>query len=108
VSARRGGRNAVQPFERGPKDVVYIGENEQVDVIARFGPQGGRYMMHCHNLVHEDHDMMHQFWVKPAAGSGQLDEDPMGSRADTQDAGRALRLPPVPGQGPQFPPAVTT
>ena len=23
----------------------------------------GKYMVHCHNLVHEDHDMMHQFSV---------------------------------------------
>ena len=23
----------------------------------------GRYMMHCHNLPHEDHDMMTQFEV---------------------------------------------
>lgn len=51
------------PHERGPKDVVYLGENEKVRVIARFGPQKGRYMVHCHNLVHEDHDMMVQFNV---------------------------------------------
>ncbi|MDP9693816.1 UNVERIFIED_ORG: hypothetical protein J2X79_001368 [Arthrobacter globiformis] len=25
--------------------------------------EGGRYMVHCHNLVHEDHDMMIQFAV---------------------------------------------
>src|SRR5438046_833384 len=29
----------------------------------RFENQQGRYMMHCHNLVHEDHDMMGQFLV---------------------------------------------
>ena len=29
----------------------------------KFGPNLGRYMMHCHNLVHEDHDMMVQFEV---------------------------------------------
>ena len=52
-----------RPEERGPKDVAYIGENEIVRVVARFGPQRGRYMMHCHNLVHEDHDMMTQFQV---------------------------------------------
>ncbi len=51
------------PHERGPKDVVYVGEDETVRVIARFGPQRGRYMVHCHNLVHEDHDMMTQFEV---------------------------------------------
>ena len=54
------------PYERGPKDVVYVGEGETVRVLMRFGPQIGRYMMHCHNLVHEDHDMMVQFEV----GSG--------------------------------------
>ena len=52
----------------GPKDVVHVGENERVRVIAQFGPHAGRYMIHCHNLVHEDHDMMGQFWV----GSGGL------------------------------------
>ncbi|MEA2229128.1 MAG: hypothetical protein QOF04_2758 [Solirubrobacteraceae bacterium] len=58
-------RNGQAPFafERGPKDTAYVGENESVRVIARFGPRHGRYMMHCHNLVHEDHDMMVQFEV---------------------------------------------
>jgi spore coat protein A len=51
------------PYERGPKDVVYLGEGETVRMITRFGPNLGRYMMHCHNLVHEDHDMMVQFEV---------------------------------------------
>lgn len=63
------------PHERGPKDVVYVGENETVRVMMRFGPQRGRYMMHCHNLVHEDHDMMTQFEV----GSGG--DDPRGTLA---------------------------
>jgi FtsP/CotA-like multicopper oxidase with cupredoxin domain len=54
-----------RPEERGPKDVVYIGENETVRVIMRFEHQLGRYMVHCHNLPHEDHDMMTQFRVGP-------------------------------------------
>jgi FtsP/CotA-like multicopper oxidase with cupredoxin domain len=68
-------RNGKPPFayELGPKDVVYVGENETVRVIAQFGPHQGRYMMHCHNLVHEDHDMMAQFQVGPP-GSG---DDPI-------------------------------
>ena len=58
-------RNGVAPFdwERGPKDVVYIGENEKVRVMMRFGPHRGKYMVHCHNLPHEDNDMMTQFSV---------------------------------------------
>lgn len=61
--------NGGQPFawERGPKDVVYIGEDEKVRLLMRFdvtqGSSGGRYMIHCHNLAHEDHDMMWQYQV---------------------------------------------
>jgi spore coat protein A, manganese oxidase len=50
-------------YERGPKDTVYVGENETVRLLMRFGPHRGRYMVHCHNLPHEDHDMMTQFAV---------------------------------------------
>jgi spore coat protein A, manganese oxidase len=66
-------RNGKPPeaYEQGPKDVVYVGENETVRVIMRFDHHEGRYMMHCHNLVHEDHDMMVQFRV-----GSQKDEDP--------------------------------
>jgi FtsP/CotA-like multicopper oxidase with cupredoxin domain len=51
------------PYERGLKDVFYVGENESVRVIGRYGPNTGKYMTHCHNTVHEDHDMMNQFEV---------------------------------------------
>jgi FtsP/CotA-like multicopper oxidase with cupredoxin domain len=54
---------APHPWEEGPKDVVYVGEGEKVRVIMKFENQRGKYMMHCHNLVHEDHDMMTQFQV---------------------------------------------
>jgi FtsP/CotA-like multicopper oxidase with cupredoxin domain len=58
-------RNGKAPFdfEKGPKDVVYVGEGESVRVMMKFTNQRGYYMMHCHNLVHEDHDMMTQFCV---------------------------------------------
>jgi spore coat protein A, manganese oxidase len=63
ILSRTDGRGRVQTYENGPKDVVYLGENETVRLVARFGPHTGRYMIHCHNTSHEDHDMMHQFWV---------------------------------------------
>jgi FtsP/CotA-like multicopper oxidase with cupredoxin domain len=58
-------RNGAPPFafEKGPKDVVYVGEGETVRLLMRFGPEHGKYMIHCHNLTHEDHDMMTQFQV---------------------------------------------
>jgi FtsP/CotA-like multicopper oxidase with cupredoxin domain len=66
-------RNGKAPFawELGPKDVIYVGESEKIRLLMQFGKVGdkdfgvqtGRYMIHCHNLVHEDHDMMSQFSV---------------------------------------------
>lgn len=41
-----------------PKDVFYLGPGETIYVLARFGPHKGDYMFHCHNLIHEDNDMM--------------------------------------------------
>jgi FtsP/CotA-like multicopper oxidase with cupredoxin domain len=64
-----------EPYERGPKDTVYLGEGETVRVIARFGPNEGRYMIHCHNLVHEDHDMMVQYEVG-TGGHDPITADP--------------------------------
>jgi FtsP/CotA-like multicopper oxidase with cupredoxin domain len=68
-------RNGRAPFnyELGPKDVAYVGENETVRAIMRFTHEEGRYMIHCHNLPHEDHDMMTQFRV----GEDRPDNDPM-------------------------------
>ena len=106
ILSRTGKRVGVQPFERGPKDVVYVGENETVKLIAKFGPQAGRYMLHCHNLVHEDHDMMHQFWVEAPDGAAVVDYDPMGSLAADSPGDGSLDLPVIDGVGPQFPPVV--
>lgn len=46
------------PHERGWKDVVDVGPNEKVTVFLHFRDFAGRYVMHCHNTVHEDHAMM--------------------------------------------------
>ncbi|GAA1770043.1 multicopper oxidase family protein [Kocuria aegyptia] len=61
-------RNGRAPFayEKGPKDTVYVGEGETVRLLMKFGPHEGKYMVHCHNLVHEDHDMMVQYRVGAA------------------------------------------
>ena len=66
---------APRPNELGPKDVVHVGENERVRLIMRFGPHQGRYMIHCHNLPHEDHDMMGQFWVGGPGGDDPVYAD---------------------------------
>jgi hypothetical protein len=49
----------------------------------------GKYMVHCHNLVHEDHDMMHQFSVGLAAGATDLNDpikaDPCVDESSTRE-----------------------
>lgn len=52
-----------RPYERGLKDSVFVGVGETVRVITRFTPNKGKYVIHCHVLEHEDHDMMSQFQV---------------------------------------------
>ena len=36
----------------------------QIIFAARYGPHLGNYMMHCHNVVHEDKDMLRAFLVR--------------------------------------------
>ena len=50
----------------GRKDVFTLYEGDEMDVWIRFRDWTGRYVMHCHNTVHEDHAMMVRFdIVKP-------------------------------------------
>jgi spore coat protein A, manganese oxidase len=77
-------RNGLPPraYERGWKDVFILDDFETIRVIAKFGtsieptpgkrPIKGKYMMHCHNLVHEDHDMMTQFEIGSGGDSPKL------------------------------------
>nr|WP_042186346.1 multicopper oxidase domain-containing protein [Kibdelosporangium sp. MJ126-NF4]CEL17219.1 Multicopper oxidase [Kibdelosporangium sp. MJ126-NF4]CTQ91551.1 Multicopper oxidase [Kibdelosporangium sp. MJ126-NF4] len=59
---KRGG-GGPQKRDSGWKDTVDIRPYETVEVLARFDGYRGRYMMHCHNLEHEDMAMMADFIV---------------------------------------------
>ncbi|KAJ3579290.1 hypothetical protein NPX13_g1273 [Xylaria arbuscula] len=60
----RSGDRGVQPYEEhGLKDVVWLAKGETVRLEAHYEPWTGLYMFHCHNLIHEDHDMMAAFNV---------------------------------------------
>ncbi|MBE1591647.1 multicopper oxidase family protein [Nonomuraea angiospora] len=58
----RNGRAPAAP-DAGWKDTVDVRPYEVVDVLARFDGYRGRYMLHCHNLEHEDMAMMADFEV---------------------------------------------
>lgn len=56
---KRDGDFGIQPYEYlSPKDVLYLAPSNTIWTIARFGAHKGDYMFHCHNLIHEDDDMM--------------------------------------------------
>ena len=56
----------VPVHERGRKDVFVLGKNTTMRVFLRFRDFLGKYVMHCHNLTHEDHAMMVRWDVIPA------------------------------------------
>jgi FtsP/CotA-like multicopper oxidase with cupredoxin domain len=51
------------PWERGLKDVVLVYPGERVSVAATFDSYRGRFLMHCHNMVHEDMGMMMNYAI---------------------------------------------
>jgi spore coat protein A len=63
VLDRDGDPNKVNAGEKGWKDTVRVGPGSTVRVITKFTGFTGKYVYHCHNLAHEDHDMMAQMEV---------------------------------------------
>lgn len=63
VQSRHGGRGQVFPWERGWKDTVLLEDGETVEVLIRFDQHAGLYLLHCHQLAHEDNGMMANFEV---------------------------------------------
>lgn len=48
----------VPPHERGRKDVFVLEQTMTIRALMRFRDFHGKYVMHCHNVIHEDHAMM--------------------------------------------------
>jgi FtsP/CotA-like multicopper oxidase with cupredoxin domain len=52
-------------IENSRKDVTQLHPNERVRLFFRFRDWVGKYPIHCHNVVHEDHAMMALWHVLP-------------------------------------------
>lgn len=89
IITRNGRADLVYDYEKGWKDVFYLGPNERMEIAGRYGPHQGRYMMHCHNTVHEDHDMMTQIEV------GKGGNDPINAapryKIPVDDSGKEIK-----------------
>ena len=57
------GIGAPGAYDHGWKDTVDLRPAEEATVLVRFEDYPGRYLLHCHNLEHEDMAMMANFQV---------------------------------------------
>jgi FtsP/CotA-like multicopper oxidase with cupredoxin domain len=55
--------NAPPASEQTKKDVLSLAPDEEVQIFLRFRDFYGKYPIHCHNVLHEDHEMMLRFDV---------------------------------------------
>jgi blue copper oxidase len=63
VLERKGGRNRLIASEKGWKDTVLVMPGEKLRVIMTFPDYTGTFVMHCHNLEHEDDGMMMNYQI---------------------------------------------
>jgi FtsP/CotA-like multicopper oxidase with cupredoxin domain len=64
----RNGRSAPDsrhPDDTGKEDVIALDPSEEVYISRRFRTFTGPYVAHCHNLAHEDHNMMFGWEILP-------------------------------------------
>ena len=73
VVERNGSIDNVWPEEQGWKDTVLLFPFDRVRVLLRFDRYPGVFMLHCHNLEHEDDGMMMNFRVTPPSSVAGLD-----------------------------------
>ena len=59
------GLDPSHPDDIGREDVVALEPSEEVVFYRNFRTFTGPYVAHCHNLAHEDHNMMFGFKVEP-------------------------------------------
>jgi FtsP/CotA-like multicopper oxidase with cupredoxin domain len=64
VLSRIGSTNE-HPDDTGKEDVVGLDPSEKVTFFRRFRTFNGNYVAHCHNLAHEDHNMMFGWSIVP-------------------------------------------
>jgi FtsP/CotA-like multicopper oxidase with cupredoxin domain len=64
---------AIKPgnVEFARKDVMRLRGDERIEVLIRFRDNVGVYPFHCHNTVHEDHQMMLLFGVQPTGDTNR-------------------------------------
>jgi hypothetical protein len=53
------------------RDITTLLPNDEVVIFMRWDDFLGKYIMHCHNVVHEDHAMMIRWDIVPSKKPGR-------------------------------------
>jgi FtsP/CotA-like multicopper oxidase with cupredoxin domain len=72
----RNGNTNLSPNDKGWKDTVLVNPNETVSVLAKFNDYSGIYLLHCHNLEHEDDGMMINIRIDSATNEDDEESSP--------------------------------
>ena len=79
-------RDPIDRFMGGPRrDVATLLPGDEIKTIFTFPDFLGHYVMHCHNVVHEDHSMMIR-WDVLEPGQGFGGSKPVSEVYGTEDA----------------------
>ena len=71
------GKGPIEPRDLGWKDTIIVWGEETVRLIMRFTPYRGVYLIHCHNLEHEDGGMMLNYEIGDVVSDAEpVDEVP--------------------------------
>ena len=76
-------KQPLRVFMGGPRrDVATILPGDEIKVYMRWNDFLGKHVMHCHNVVHEDHSMMVR-WDIVEPGKGFIGSRPAPEAAPT-------------------------
>ena len=65
-----GERKPIPVFFGGARrDITTLLPNDEIEIFMRWKDFHGKYVMHCHNVVHEDHSMMIRWDIVPPKGA---------------------------------------
>ncbi|MBI5473566.1 MAG: multicopper oxidase domain-containing protein [Ignavibacteriae bacterium] len=70
----RNGNTNLPPSDKGWKDTVLVNPSETIRTLVKFQDYNGIYLLHCHNLEHEDDGMMMNFRVSGLTEVGNANE----------------------------------
>lgn len=83
----RNGSTDIPAWERGWKDTFLIHPDERVQIGVRFDTYTGLFLLHCHNLEHEDDGMMMNYEVTAPTDVSEQDGNAISAwYAPSQDA----------------------